>query len=40
MNLPVIIPEGIGVTGNDGGKYGKAGENKGDLEAVEEITGA
>jgi hypothetical protein len=38
MNLPVFIPEGIGVRGSDGGKYGKAGENKGDLEAVSEIT--
>jgi hypothetical protein len=40
MNLPVFIPEGIGLTENDGEKYGKAGENKGDLEAVAEITGA
>jgi len=30
----VFIPAGIGVTGNV-----KAGENKGDLEAVAEITG-
>jgi hypothetical protein len=30
MNLPVFIPEGIGVTKN-GGKYGKVGENTGDL---------
>jgi hypothetical protein len=33
MNLPVFILEGIGVTGNV-----KAGENKGDLEAVAETT--